>query len=173
MVQNNNMLQVFYKSLHQLTSKSYYWNHNIIIAIKITIWDNHNNGQFWVFDRSGSPNSFWTPVSFVCPIPIHWDCHTIIDKCFRVENKFEHKPLPHYSLPFNLQEPTNTDTFKKQLKTHLFKLAYEWRIWLCWCTTGHLTLSLPAYHCRQWKSWRIYASTVAIGLKCKWRCEIM
>ena len=25
-------------------------------------------------------------------------------------------------------ELTNTDTFKKQLKTHLFKLAYEWRI---------------------------------------------
>ena len=23
----------------------------------------------------------------------------------------------------------NTDTFKKQLKTHLFKLAYEWRIY--------------------------------------------
>ena len=51
------------------------------------------------------------------------------------------------SLPSNLQEQMNTDTFKKQLKTHLFKLAYEWRIWLCWCTTGHL--------------------------RCKRRCEIM
>ena len=29
------------------------------------------------------------------------------------------------SLPSNLQELMNTDTFKKQLKTHLFKLAYE------------------------------------------------
>ena len=29
------------------------------------------------------------------------------------------------SLPSNLQEQMNTDTFKKQLKTHLFKLAYE------------------------------------------------
>ena len=28
-----------------------------------------------------------------------------------------------------------------------------------------LTLSLPAYHCRQWNSWRIYASPVAKGLK--------
>ena len=27
-----------------------------------------------------------------------------------------------------------------------------------------LTLSLPAYHCRQWKSWRIYASLVEKGL---------
>ena len=27
-----------------------------------------------------------------------------------------------------------------------------------------LTLSLPAYHCRQWKSWRIYACLVATGL---------
>ena len=27
-------------------------------------------------------------------------------------------------LPFNLQELTNTDTFKKLLKTHLFKLAF-------------------------------------------------
>ena len=27
-----------------------------------------------------------------------------------------------------------------------------------------LTLSLPAYHCRQWKCWRIYASPVAKGL---------
>ena len=27
------------------------------------------------------------------------------------------------------------------------------------------TLSLPAYHCRQWKSSRIYASTVRKGLK--------
>ena len=27
-----------------------------------------------------------------------------------------------------------------------------------------LTLSLPAYHCRQWNSWRIYASPVAKGL---------
>ena len=27
-----------------------------------------------------------------------------------------------------------------------------------------LTLSLPAYHCRQWKSWRIYASPVVKGL---------
>ena len=29
---------------------------------------------------------------------------------------------------------------------------------------GCLTLSLPAYHCRQWNSWRIYASPVAKGL---------
>ena len=27
--------------------------------------------------------------------------------------------------------------FKKQLKTRLLELAYEWQIWLCWCTTGH------------------------------------
>ena len=27
-----------------------------------------------------------------------------------------------------------------------------------------LTLLLPAYHCRQWNSWRIYASPVAKGL---------
>ena len=27
-----------------------------------------------------------------------------------------------------------------------------------------LTLSLPAYHCRQWKSWHIYVSPVAKGL---------
>ena len=29
---------------------------------------------------------------------------------------------------------------------------------------NRLTLSLPAYHCRQWNSWRIYASPVAKGL---------
>ena len=34
-------------------------------------------------------------------------------------------PKAWNSLPSNLQEPMNTDTFKKQLKTHLFKLAYE------------------------------------------------
>ena len=34
-------------------------------------------------------------------------------------------PKAWNSLPSNLQELTNTDTFKKQLKTHLFKLAYE------------------------------------------------
>ena len=56
-------------------------------------------------------------------------------------------PKAWNSLPSNLWELMNTDTFKKQLKTHLFKLAYEWRIWLCWCTTGHL--------------------------RCKWHCEIM
>ena len=56
-------------------------------------------------------------------------------------------PKAWNSLPSNLQELMNTDNFKKQLKTHLFKLAYEWRIWLCWCTTGHL--------------------------RCKRRCEIM
>ena len=56
-------------------------------------------------------------------------------------------PKAWNSLPSNLQELMNTDTFKKQLKTHRFKLAYEWRIWNCWCTTGHL--------------------------RCKRRCEIM
>ena len=34
-------------------------------------------------------------------------------------------PKTWNSLPSNLQELTNTDTFKKQLKTHLFKLAYD------------------------------------------------
>ena len=34
-------------------------------------------------------------------------------------------PKAWNSLPSNLQELMNTDTFKKQLKTHLFKLAYE------------------------------------------------
>ena len=34
-------------------------------------------------------------------------------------------PKAWKSLSFNLQELTNTDTFKKQLKTRLFKLAYE------------------------------------------------
>ena len=34
-------------------------------------------------------------------------------------------PKAWNSLPSSLQELTNTDTFKKQLKTHLFKLAYE------------------------------------------------
>ena len=38
-------------------------------------------------------------------------------------------PKAWNSLPSNLYELTNTDTFKKQLKTHLFKLAYEWRIY--------------------------------------------
>ena len=37
-----------------------------------------------------------------------------------------------------------------------------WKIWLNY--TACLTLSLPAYHCRQWKSWRKYASPVAKGL---------
>ena len=38
-------------------------------------------------------------------------------------------PKAWNSLPANLQELTNTDTFKKQLKTHLFGLAYElWRV---------------------------------------------
>ena len=37
-------------------------------------------------------------------------------------------PKAWNSLHSILQELTNTDTFKKQLKTHLFKLAYEWRI---------------------------------------------
>ena len=46
-------------------------------------------------------------------------------------------PKSWNSLPANLQELMNTDTFKKQLKTHLFGLAYEWRIWHCWCTIGH------------------------------------
>ena len=34
-------------------------------------------------------------------------------------------PKAWNSLPSNLQELTNTDTFEKQLKTHLFKLADE------------------------------------------------
>ena len=34
-------------------------------------------------------------------------------------------PKAWNSLPSNLQELMNTDTFKKQLKTHLFKLAYD------------------------------------------------
>ena len=36
-----------------------------------------------------------------------------------------------------------------------------------------LTLSLPAYHCRQWNSWRIYASPVAKGLNLvpQWNSE--
>jgi hypothetical protein len=34
-------------------------------------------------------------------------------------------PKAWNSLPSSLQELTNTGTFKKQLKTHLFKLAYE------------------------------------------------
>ena len=34
-------------------------------------------------------------------------------------------PKAWNSLPSNLQELMNTDTLKKQLKTHLFKLAYE------------------------------------------------
>jgi hypothetical protein len=33
-------------------------------------------------------------------------------------------PKAWNSLPSNLQELTNTDTFKKLLKTHLFKLAF-------------------------------------------------
>ena len=41
-------------------------------------------------------------------------------------------PKAWNSLPSNIQGLTNTDTFEKQLKTHLFKLAYEWPIWLCW-----------------------------------------
>ena len=39
------------------------------------------------------------------------------------------EPKAWNSLPSNLHELTNTDTFKKQLKIHLFKLAYEWRIY--------------------------------------------
>ena len=39
-------------------------------------------------------------------------------------------PTAWNSLSSNLQDLTNTDTFKKQLKTHLFELAYEGRIWL-------------------------------------------
>ena len=46
-------------------------------------------------------------------------------------------PKAWNSLPFNLQELTNTDTFKKLLKTHLFKLAFGELEWLCWCTIGH------------------------------------
>ena len=34
---------------------------------------------------------------------------------------------PKAELTSNFHELTNTDTFKKQLKTHLFKLAYEWQ----------------------------------------------
>ena len=41
------------------------------------------------------------------------------------------------SLPANLQELTNTDTFKKLLKTHRFKLAFGELEWLCGCTIGH------------------------------------
>ena len=46
-------------------------------------------------------------------------------------------PKAWNSLPSNLQELTNTDTFKKLSKTHLFKLAFGELAWLCWCTTGH------------------------------------
>ena len=46
-------------------------------------------------------------------------------------------PKAWNSLPSNLQELTNTDTFKKLLKTHLFKLAFGELEWLCWCTIGH------------------------------------
>ena len=41
------------------------------------------------------------------------------------------------SLPSNLQELKNTDTFKRLLKTQLFKLAFGEHKWLCWCTIGH------------------------------------
>ena len=34
----------------------------------------------------------------------------------------------------------------------------------CLVSHCHLTLSLPAYHCRQWKCWCIYVSPVAKGL---------
>ena len=46
-------------------------------------------------------------------------------------------PKAWNSLPSNLQELTNTDTFKKLLKTHLFKHAFGELEWLCWCTIGH------------------------------------
>ena len=36
-------------------------------------------------------------------------------------------PKAWNSLPTNLHELTNTDTFQKQLKTHQFKIAYEWQ----------------------------------------------
>ena len=34
----------------------------------------------------------------------------------------------------------------------------------CRADVHNSTLSLPAYHCRQWNSWHIYASPVAKGL---------
>ena len=46
-------------------------------------------------------------------------------------------PKAWNSLPSNLQELTNTDTFKKLLKTHLFKLAFGELEWFCWCTISH------------------------------------
>ena len=46
-------------------------------------------------------------------------------------------PKAWNSLPSNLQEHTNTDTFKKLLKTHLFNLTFGELEWLCWCTIGH------------------------------------
>ena len=56
-------------------------------------------------------------------------------------------PKAWNSLPSNLQELTNTDTFKKLLKTHLFKLAFGELEWLCWCTIGH-------YRCNWRMKWR-------------------
>ena len=87
--------------------------------------------------------TWWHP-SLTCLVVRDWESSSSFQyELPRLKLKFGERsfsfsgPKAWNSLPSNLQELTNTDTFKKLLKTHLFKLAFGELEWLCWCTIGH------------------------------------
>ena len=98
--------------------------------------------------------TWWHP-SLTCLVVRDWDPPAASDRYElpRLKLKIGKRsfsfsgPKAWNSLPSNLQELTSTDTFKKLMKTHLFKLAFGELEWLCWCTIGH-------YRCNWRMKWR-------------------
>ena len=81
----------------------------------------------------------WWHLSLTCLVVRDWDPPAASDMIqkFSARSFSFSRPKAWNSLPSNLQELTNTDTFKKLLKTHLFKLPFGEFEWLCWGTIGH------------------------------------
>ena len=97
-----------------------------------------NTRGFFFFLSSSRGLFHLEPLSFILQ---NWS----IDKCFNLSNLlFEFYWRKHYS----------------ELNPGYLGIL--------WSDRSYLTLSLPAYHWRQWKSWRIYACLVAKGLKILW-----
>ena len=101
----------------------------------------------------------------------HW-CH----RCYRIHVthviKWMSKMSSHWCHRCHNMDVTDVITWMSQMSLHGYHRCHYIDVTdfitfnlidLSYYESG-LTLSLPAYHCRQWKCWRIYASAVAKGL---------
>ena len=74
----------------------------------------------------------------------HWE-HSLpgtkVTGNFRYRERMFPGPVAWNSLPASIRELTSTNSFKRQLKTHLFRVAYEPAVWLFLCFNRFYVLS--------------------------------